>query len=146
MTTTAAALLPALLAAQAIAQCDPATLFAQPAVTQLLAGSIPNDILAADLDADGNQDLVISEPGTDSVALLFGRGDGTFDPPVRLGIADGLRTPGRLALGDVSGDGTPDLLVSNGFNTEIVVFRANGDARSRTPGPSTPISSSHRQT
>lgn len=122
-----AALTLATTVALAHAQCDPATLFAAPTVITLLAGSDPTDIRAADFDGDGNQDLVISEPGTDSLAFLFGHGDGTFDPPVRLGSAQGLRQPERIALGDVTGDGIPDLVVGNGFNTEVVVFRSDGD-------------------
>ena len=57
--------------------------------------------LAADFDADGNQDVVFDD------ALYFGRGNGVFDAPVSLAFL-GAQRP--LLTFDMDGDGDEDLL------------------------------------
>jgi len=121
-------LCPLSLVSSASAQCDPATLFAPPVPTLLAGGSTPINILAADLNADGNQDLVIAESGADTVALLFGNGDGTLLPPVRLGLEVGVGDgPAGLAIADVTGDAVLDLIVTNGFDSNLAVLIGAGD-------------------
>lgn len=65
---------------------------------------------AGDWDRDGHVDLLVQRKG--SVANLWlhrGRGDGTFAEPVR--IARGMKGVTMLAaVGDVTGDGWPDLM------------------------------------
>ncbi len=73
--------------------------------------------VAADFDGDGHTDLYVTTGGynvaTDGYdALLWGRGDGTFTEGTR---AAGITAPGwhsGAAVGDVNGDGRPDLFVA----------------------------------
>jgi Na+-transporting NADH:ubiquinone oxidoreductase subunit NqrB len=73
--------------------------------------------VAADFDLDGHTDLYVTTTGynvtTDGYdALLWGHGDGTFSEGAR---AAGLNAPGwhsGAAVGDVNGDGRPDLFVA----------------------------------
>lgn len=71
------------------------------------------DFVAADLDADGNPDVVTINGEESELSVLRGRGDGTFLPPLT------YQSPGepyaRLAVVDVNADGRPDLIITS-FN------------------------------
>ena len=54
---------------------------------------------------------------SNSISLLAGRGDGTFQSQVQLGVGANT-TPHGIAAGDLNGDGKPDLAVADaGSNT-----------------------------
>jgi uncharacterized delta-60 repeat protein len=84
-------------------------------------------VAAADLTGDGKAELVLTpDRGGPVVAVFDGSGAerGRF-----LGIDDpAFRGGARAALGDVSGDGTPDLVVSAGFGggPRVAVFDGAG--------------------
>jgi hypothetical protein len=56
---------------------------------------------------------VITNNGTaGEILLLAGKGDGTYQAPVALLGAPAGSVPMGLAIGDLNGDGTPDLTVT----------------------------------
>jgi hypothetical protein len=80
--------------------------------TDYPVGVEPSSLVIADLNLDGLPDLVAGSSGTPdavpgAVSVLLGRGQGAFaalpDAPAGARVAD-------LAVGDVDGDGRPDLL------------------------------------
>lgn len=82
----------------------------------------------ADMDRDGNRDIVVA--GDHSIVVLRGNGDGTF----RIPIAFDLISPGgidSLALGDFNKDGRMDALVS--IDTSIQVVFGKGDGSFQSP-------------
>jgi len=74
-------------------------------------------VAAADVDGDGKPDLLIAtncgsgNSYTGCVGVLSGKGDGTFATAVT--YSSGGYSPGAIAVGDVNGDGRPDLVVAH---------------------------------
>jgi len=77
-------------------------------------GPAPADVQVADLNLDGTPDIVTTNdngpgnPGT--VAVLAGKGDGSFVPYVAFATGMG---PHAVSIADLDGDTLPDLVVAN---------------------------------
>ena len=83
-----------------------------PGVMTLL-GNFAFKAAAGDWNRDGVVDLAVSQSQPQSLVLLNGRGDGTFQAPVQLLE----QAPAALISGDLTGDGRLDLItvMSSGF-------------------------------
>lgn len=92
------------------------------------AGGNSAYLASADLNGDGNPDLLVPDINHDHVNILLGNGDGTFQAPA--GITTGL-SPFSLAIGDFNRDGKLDVAVANAKNDNrtptIGIFLGNGD-------------------
>jgi VCBS repeat protein len=94
-----------------------------PAGPPLETGAVPVSLAVADLDNDGNPDVVAaySVPASPynrgSVSLLLGNGIGGLTPAgAPLPIGNSARA---MALGDFTGDGTPDAPVAHAIDDDI---------------------------
>jgi len=107
----------------------------QSAVTYA-AGSRPNSVTSGDFNGDGKLDLAVANsnlgppPARDSVSVLLGNGDGTFQAPVSYGAGT---APGSVTSGDFNGDGKPDLVVVNSNSNTVSVLLGNGDGTFQAP-------------
>jgi hypothetical protein len=92
-------------------------------------GPNPHTIVVADLDGDGHQDLVTGNLGESGgpvgkgLAILFGVGDGTFEPKVDLSGGD--LGEGIGAAADIDNDGKVDLIEIGGAEL-VLYFNATG--------------------
>jgi hypothetical protein len=74
-----------------------------------LPASIAVPLTVADLDGDGDADLVSRPSG--GALVQFSNGDGSFAPAVGFGALAGINTSPGILAADVDGDSHPDLLV-----------------------------------
>ena len=83
----------------------------------------------ADMNGDGNQDLIGSSSSPAAVAVFMGAGDGTFsevpDSPFFYTNSDADR-PDRIAIGDVNLDGVLDVVSSNLFTVSVLAGIGDG--------------------
>lgn len=92
-------------------------------------GTEPRSVAAADVNHDGNLDLVVAAQD-DFLYVRLGNGDATFSPPAAFPV--GAR-PRSVAVGMVDGDNNPDIVVLNAGPlgshqpSTVSVLMGNGD-------------------
>lgn len=87
--------------------------------SEYVAGNDPVSVAVADLDGDGKADLAVADQGSDSVSVLPGNGDGTFQVPIRHSVGS---FPVSVVIHDLNGDGRRDLAVANYFSSSVSVL------------------------
>lgn len=90
--------------------------FASPGSSLNHVADNPNAVTIVDLDGDGILDMLVggysgSYPGT-AAAFFKGRGNGTFNAAVSLGVIDPV---GNFSVGDFNGDGRLDVMAGVNF-------------------------------
>jgi hypothetical protein len=113
-------------------------------------GQDPASVAVGDVTGDGRLDLAVADAFSADVAVLHGKGDGTFggstNPPTSNPPALGLN-PQSVAFGDFNADSHPDLATANLLtdnvsvllnDTETLGAGAPGPGPSGTPGPTGP--------
>jgi hypothetical protein len=95
--------------------------------------AVPNAdwVVTGDVNGDGKADAIVLEnfaggSGASQLAVLLGRGDGTFLPPKidSTVFTDGA---GPLVAGDFNGDGKLDVIVFSKNDSFAQIFFGNGD-------------------
>ncbi len=99
----------------------------------------PFALAVADVNADGKADIVTVDYSPSGVSVLLGTGTGAFAKAGNSPFAQGIDLAG-LAIGDVNGDGKPDLVATSPYADEISVFLGDGAADpSFTPARGSPF-------
>ncbi len=86
-------------------------------------GAQPYDVAIADVDGDGQPDLITANYGGNSVSVLRGNGLGSFGTQQ---IASVGERPVAVSVADVNGDRRPDLVTTNRRDGTLSVLQNNG--------------------
>jgi hypothetical protein len=81
--------------------------------------------VVGDFNGDGTPDLAVANTGDNTISVLLGNGDGTFQNQQQT-YATGL-APLSIAVGDFRGNGRLDLAVANRDDITVSVLLGNGD-------------------
>lgn len=110
-----------------LAFCSSASAIQFDAPDFLRAGSNTESVAIADLNGDGNADLVAANVfsllNQNNVSVLLGDGAGGFGPVNT--FTAGTR-PRSIAVGDMNGDGKPDAVVGNADSNNVSVLVGDG--------------------
>jgi len=90
-------------------------------------GSLPWFVAVGDFNGDDKPDLAVAHRVPDSVSVLLGKGDGTFQAAVNFAAGT---NPASVAIGDFNGDGKTDLAVAftgTYTNGSVSVLLGKGD-------------------
>ena len=98
-------------------------------------GKNPNDIVVADMNADGNPDILIANTGTPYITILLGDGRGGFTPAPHSPFATTVRPHVHgVAVGDFMGDGKPSVVTDSWGNDQILLIPSDGHGNLLLPG------------
>ncbi|WP_299568102.1 FG-GAP-like repeat-containing protein [uncultured Pedobacter sp.] len=92
----------------------------------------PTFVAIGDLDRDGKPDLVVTNGSSNSVSLF--RNSGSLNN-INFAVKEDFDTgdgPQSVAIGDIDGDGKPDLAVANTYSSTVSVLRNNSSSGSIT--------------
>jgi hypothetical protein len=98
---------------------------------------LDRSLATADLNRDGNLDLIMVDPTNKSVAVLYGNGDGTFQSAIDIYAGATITDVTGVAVGDFNKDGNPDIVVAAlptiGWTGGINVLLSNGNGTFQAP-------------
>jgi len=98
--------------------------FAPPSMVLLGTTDDANWVAIADLDNDGNQDLIATiSADSNGIRVMYGNGDGTFGPPVALATSGGV---GHIRVGDVNNNGFADLILAHSSSITVLINNTIG--------------------
>lgn len=112
--------------------CDGKGNFSEPKGSPFSCGDAPFGVVIGDINGDSNPDLIIADAptitseskGKDGLFILLGDVHGEFTPLHGSPFATG-KSPSRLAIGDIDGNGISDIAVTNYNDQSISIYFMN---------------------
>ena len=86
-------------------------------------GTNPQAVVTGDFNGDGRPDLAVANSSSNSVSILLGNANGTFQ--AARNIATGIG-PISVAVGDFNKDGKLDLATGNALDVSVLLGNGNG--------------------
>ena len=97
-----------------------------------------HDVALADVNADGNLDVLTTNADDNNVSALLGDGTGRFEPAKGSPFAAGHHPYQGLSLGDLNGDKKLDVVVPNIHGDAVSILLGDG-AGAFAAGPGSPV-------
>jgi hypothetical protein len=97
-------------------------------VSSYPVGTDPVGLTFADVNGDGIPDLLVANQGSNDISVLIGAFDaqGKWSATAGPRLKSGGLGPIATVLKDISGDGIPDLLVTNGQSGTVAILPGRG--------------------
>lgn len=103
--------------------------------SQVPGGEQPDEFALADLDEDGDVDIVVANHDTDYLTILLGDGYGKFQPasnsPLQINVSP---HPHVVRAEDLDGNGHIDLVIDNRDAEGVLILPGLGQGRFKSPG------------
>ncbi|CAF4363506.1 unnamed protein product, partial [Adineta steineri] len=109
--------------------CNTFVLQQPPVIYNINAG--PQSIISDDFNNDGHWDLAITDYSTNSISILLGIGNGSFQQPAMVYGSGGIN-PYGLVSEDFNKDGNLDLAMCNEGSGNIAILLGNGSGSFQT--------------
>ncbi len=101
-------------------------LFAPAPGSPLAVAAGPGNVALGDVNQDGKPDLVVASGKERSITVLLGQGDGRFRA-ARGGPIKVPDHPSEMVLGDLNGDGKPDLALASHDSYGVMLLLGDGN-------------------
>lgn len=100
-------------------------------------GQVPTTVVLKDMNGDGILDAVVGLNGFNGtgISILIGKANGTFNNQTRYSL--GAQNLG-MAVADFGRDGTPDVVISNNYDSRISLANAMWTTTAKVTGVSFP--------
>ena len=110
--------------------------FTAPSGSPYMTGSAPSSVAVADLNRDGNLDIVVANGGAATVSVFLGSGAGGFTAAI--GSPYSVDSAAAVLVTDINGDGYPDLVAVGPSGTASILLGNSTGAFVPSPGGSIP--------
>jgi hypothetical protein len=101
--------------------------YTEKATISLQQGPTSYPFVSADFNGDGIPDLAIPLYGQSEIAIVLGKGDGTFAAPTITSLSPSDGDLSHILVADFNGDGFPDLAVIDRQHYAVEVVLGNGN-------------------
>jgi hypothetical protein len=93
-------------------------------------GRLALTVALGDFNGDGQLDVAVTDNASNTVSILLGNGDGTFQTARGF---EANQEPYEVITADFNGDGNLDLAVTNSFDSCVSILLGNGDGTFQKP-------------
>jgi FG-GAP-like repeat len=97
--------------------------------------SMPAALASGDVNGDGHPDLVVADANNNDVVIFLAGSDGSFNVPLIPFQLEAGAHPVGMAIGDIDGDGIPDIVTANSGDGSVSVLLSSRPPATPTPPP-----------